>query len=180
MVEVVTRWPRHQVSFRKWVVETECRDGWKFVTRYILASTYAKWLGISFMKTSTTYEVILSTFQQFFISNKLLMFANAVRSCASLNKFIASKNILLPKRKFSIISIHTSFPASIYRFQPQRSSGLFGYKQDGDIEDGLKVSANGLIYPRVSHDVPCRYHLSFVCTRILTSSFSLQRRSFHA
>lgn len=63
-----------------------------------------------------------------------------------------------------MISVHTSFPASLYRFQPQRSSGLFNYKKGGDIEDGVEVSADGLVYPRVSNDVPCGCCLSF-CLR---------------
>lgn len=98
-------------------------------------------------------------------ANKFLMLPTFIRH------FVCARNVFAPKsnsssrRKYSIISVHTSFPASLYRFQPRRNSGLFDYKQDSDdIEDGLKVSADGLVYPRVSKDVPCRCCLLF-CRR---------------
>lgn len=91
------------------------------------------------------------------------MFSITFRSFAFPRKLCAAKNNLSPQRKFSIISVHTSFPATLYRFQPQRSSGLFDYQQDGaDYEDALKVSNDGLIYPRVSHDHPCQCHLQLL------------------
>jgi hypothetical protein len=72
------------------------------------------------------------------------MFANTIRNHAWLRSLFAAPNNFSPRRKFSIISVHTSFPATLYRFQPERSSGLFDCKQDdGEIEDGLKVATDG-------------------------------------
>lgn len=45
------------------------------------------------------------------------------------------------------------FPASLYRFQIQRNSGLFAYKENGDFEDGLEVSERGLVHLRISSEV---------------------------
>jgi len=98
------------------------------------------------------------------IGNKLLMLPNFIRYSVCARNVFAPKNNFSPRRKFSIISVHTSFPASLYRFQSRRSSGLFDYKQDSDIEDRLKVLADRLVYPRISKDVPCRCCLLF-CRR---------------
>ena len=97
-------------------------------------------------------------------ANKLLMLPNFIRYPVCARNVFAPKNNFTPRRNFSIIAVHTSFPASLYRFQPRRNSGLFDYKPDGDIEDGLKVSADGLVYPRVSDDVPCWCCLSCHCS----------------
>ena len=58
-----------------------------------------------------------------------------------------------------MISVHTSFPASLHRFQSQRSSGLFTYKEGSAIDDALKVSTEGIVYSRVSDDPPCECYL---------------------
>ncbi|SLM35480.1 hypothetical protein LPUS_04778 [Lasallia pustulata] len=82
------------------------------------------------------------------------MLPNVIRNSSWARNVLASQNKFSRRRELSMISVHTSFPASLYRFQPQRSSGLFNYKKGGDIEDGVEVSADGLVYPRVSNDVP--------------------------
>ena len=61
----------------------------------------------------------------------------------------------------SIISIHSTFPASLLRFQTLESSGLFDFStrhgQGCVLEDGVTVSEDGLVYPTVSTDLPCAY-----------------------
>ena len=60
-------------------------------------------------------------------------------------------------RRFSLISNHSSFPASLFRLQQQPKSGLFDYsksREDMSPEDGVLVS-DGLVYPRLSVKLPC-------------------------
>lgn len=61
----------------------------------------------------------------------------------------------------SIISIHSTFPASLLRFQPLESSSLFDCSarrgQECVLEDGVTVSEDELVYPMVSTDLPCAY-----------------------
>ena len=61
-------------------------------------------------------------------------------------------------RRFSLISIHSSFPASLFRLEQQPKSGLFDYsKSQTDVspEDGVLISDDGLVYPRLSVKLPC-------------------------
>ena len=64
-----------------------------------------------------------------------------------------------PQRALSIISIHSTFPASLLRFQNLKSSSLFDFStchgQECVLEDGITVSKDGLVYPTVSTDLPC-------------------------
>jgi len=62
-------------------------------------------------------------------------------------------------RRFSLISIHTTFPASLLRLQQQRESTLFEYskrREDMNLDDGLLVSEDGMVYPRISMELPCQ------------------------
>lgn len=62
------------------------------------------------------------------------------------------------QQAMSIISIHSTFPASLLRFQPLESSSLFGFSvQECVLKNGVTVSEDGLVYPMVSTDLPCAY-----------------------
>ncbi|EEQ31306.1 conserved hypothetical protein [Microsporum canis CBS 113480] len=67
---------------------------------------------------------------------------------------LASGNgILNTRRSFSLISIHSSFPATLYRFQLNRESRLYDQKlqqEHDEVEDAVSVSEDGLVYPEVS------------------------------
>ena len=90
------------------------------------------------------------------IRYQLLMFVNHIRHAIRPRHIFALKNSYPCQRKFSLISVHTKFPASLYRFQVQRKSALIEYKHGGDaVVDALKIAADGLVYPRVSiNDIP--------------------------
>ncbi|KAE8318735.1 hypothetical protein BDV41DRAFT_521957 [Aspergillus transmontanensis] len=51
------------------------------------------------------------------------------------------------KRQLSLISVHTKFPATMYRFQTQRNSHLFNQQEakGGYTQEGVTVSENGLV-----------------------------------
>ena len=74
--------------------------------------------------------------------NKLLVLLNVIRASGRPCKISAG---IKHSRIGGVISVHISFPASLYRFQPQRSSGLLIYKEGGDIDDGLEVSTEGIL-----------------------------------
>ena len=62
-------------------------------------------------------------------------------------------------RAFSLISVHTSFPASLLRLQPRQESTLCEYsnsREDMNIDDGILVSGDGMVYPRISMELPCQ------------------------
>lgn len=59
------------------------------------------------------------------------------------------------RRNFSVISVHSSFPATLYRFQPLRQSSLYNsFDRGSNIHDGVLLGDDGLISPRVSADIP--------------------------
>src|SRR5271168_1185078 len=52
------------------------------------------------------------------------------------------------RRNLSLISIHSTFPATLYRFQLQRESKLYAQnlqQDDGEVEDAVEVSKDGLV-----------------------------------
>jgi hypothetical protein len=57
------------------------------------------------------------------------------------------------QRHSSFLSVHTSFPATMYRFQLQRGSSLFNnkMKDGGFFRDAVVVADDGLIYPMLSN-----------------------------
>jgi hypothetical protein len=58
-------------------------------------------------------------------------------------------------RDLSHISVHSAFPATLYRFQIHRESKLFDKKLDQDDwewEDGVEISDDGLVYPKINLD----------------------------
>ncbi|KAJ5251462.1 hypothetical protein N7489_001872 [Penicillium chrysogenum] len=58
-------------------------------------------------------------------------------------------------RRFSYVSRHSDFPASLYQFQIHRDSGLYdrAFRQDDwEYEDGVVVSADGLVHPNITAD----------------------------
>ncbi|OSX65191.1 hypothetical protein POSPLADRAFT_1065122 [Postia placenta MAD-698-R-SB12] len=62
----------------------------------------------------------------------------------------------LNHRRFSSESVHSVFPATLYRFQIHRESRLFDKslgKDDWDPEDGVEVHADGLVHPELTSDV---------------------------
>jgi hypothetical protein len=57
------------------------------------------------------------------------------------------------RRNLSLISIHSTFPATLYRFQLQRESRLYDEnlrQDDEEVEDAVKVSKDGLVCPGVT------------------------------
>ena len=60
-------------------------------------------------------------------------------------------------RSFAVVSVHTHFPATLFRLQVQRTSSLTEFnKQEGTLFDrGLLLSEDGLVTPRISKNVPC-------------------------
>ncbi|KAL8926242.1 MAG: hypothetical protein Q9172_001884 [Xanthocarpia lactea] len=84
------------------------------------------------------------------------MFVSHIRHTIRPRHIFALEHNYLRQRKFSLISVHTKFPASLYRFQVERKSALFEYKHGGDdVVDALKIAADGLVYPRISsNDIP--------------------------
>ncbi|KAJ5238275.1 hypothetical protein N7468_002894 [Penicillium chermesinum] len=59
------------------------------------------------------------------------------------------------RRAFSYVSTHRTFPASLYRFQIHRDSQLFDRatgQDDWEYEDGVEVSADGLVHPNITTD----------------------------
>lgn len=62
-------------------------------------------------------------------------------------------------RGFSLISIHTAFPASLLRLQQRPASTLLECSKsqdDTDPDDQVLVSDEGLIHPRLSKEWPCQ------------------------
>ncbi|EKV10963.1 hypothetical protein PDIG_54510 [Penicillium digitatum PHI26] len=59
------------------------------------------------------------------------------------------------RRFFSFVSMHSAFPASLYRFQIHRFSRLHdrGFRQDDwAAEDGIEVTADGLVHSNITAD----------------------------
>ena len=64
---------------------------------------------------------------------------------------VLSISRLPDRRSFSYVSAHSTFPASLYRFQVRRDSRLYdkAFEQYGrEAEDGIEVNADGLVYAR--------------------------------
>ncbi|KAL2051952.1 hypothetical protein ABVK25_007867 [Lepraria finkii] len=60
-------------------------------------------------------------------------------------------------RRFSLISIHSSFPASLLRLQRQPESTLLDHnktREDTNSDDRVLVSDDGLVYPQLSMKLP--------------------------
>ena len=62
-------------------------------------------------------------------------------------------------RRFTLISIHSSFPASLLRLQSQPESTLLESsksRKDMNPDEEVLVSDDGLVYPRLSMECPCQ------------------------
>ena len=58
------------------------------------------------------------------------------------------------RRNLSFISVHSTFPATLYRFQLQRESRLYDKdlrQDDGEVEDAVEVSKDGLVRPGITN-----------------------------
>lgn len=58
------------------------------------------------------------------------------------------------RRNLSLISVHSAFPATLYRFQLQRESKLYDknlQQDDGEVEDAVEVSKDGLVRPGITN-----------------------------
>jgi hypothetical protein len=58
------------------------------------------------------------------------------------------------RRNLSLISIHSTFPATLYHFQTQRESRLYDknlQQDDREFEDAVEVSNDGLVYPGITN-----------------------------
>lgn len=60
-------------------------------------------------------------------------------------------------RKFSLLSTHASFPATMYRYQLERKATLYDVTQDETRhrKDAVNVSADGLVHATISKSSPC-------------------------
>jgi hypothetical protein len=85
------------------------------------------------------------------------MFAIIARHSARLYNTSGSKCYSV-KRSFSLISVHTTFPASLYRFQAERSSRLHKI-QGNEGADALETAADGLVHPGIYGKLSRQYHL---------------------
>jgi hypothetical protein len=57
------------------------------------------------------------------------------------------------RRDLSHVSVHSGFPATLYRFQVHRESKLFDKKleqDDWEWEDGIQIADDGLVYPKIT------------------------------
>jgi hypothetical protein len=57
------------------------------------------------------------------------------------------------RRTFSVFSVHSTFPATLYRYQLGRESKLYDRKlqqEDDEVQDAVDISKDGLIYPELS------------------------------
>ena len=85
-------------------------------------------------------------------------------------RLAAVKGLLLPAsnsrcayrvtRQFSVISINSSFPTSLLRYNSQQRSNLFDHKNQGSddvADDAVTVSSDGLVYPAVTKNMPCSH-----------------------
>ncbi|KAJ5165428.1 uncharacterized protein N7500_007258 [Penicillium coprophilum] len=64
-------------------------------------------------------------------------------------------------RPFSYMSRHSTFPASLYRFQIHRNSRLHdrNFKRDEwEYEDGIEVTPDGLVHPNATADCKRIHH----------------------
>lgn len=62
----------------------------------------------------------------------------------------------LNRRSLSYVSVHSVFPATLYRFQVHRESKLYDRaleQDDWEYEDGVEVSSDGLVHPEITMDV---------------------------
>ena len=61
----------------------------------------------------------------------------------------------LKKRSFCLVSVHNTFPATLYRFQLQRASRLYDKllrRDDQDFSNAVEVSKDGLVHPGIIDD----------------------------
>jgi hypothetical protein len=59
------------------------------------------------------------------------------------------------RRSLCLISVHRALPATLYRFQLQRESGLYDKQLQGDdqdFNDAVEVSNDGLVRPGITGD----------------------------
>ncbi len=109
-------------------------------------------------------------------------------SCSLTRRIIyrpSSKIFSLPwesQRAMSIISVHSTFPASLLHFQPLESSSLFDFNasrgQERVLEDEVTVSKDGLVYSTVWTDLSCAYSCRVINTQYSLMVRSLQRSHF--
>ncbi|KAJ5902607.1 hypothetical protein N7495_003135 [Penicillium taxi] len=68
----------------------------------------------------------------------------------------AARVNLAKTRKFSLISTHTSFPATMYRFQLHRKATLYDAREEESrrTKDGIQVSDDGLVHAAISKSSP--------------------------
>jgi len=79
----------------------------------------------------------------------------------------------LKRRTFCLVSVHHTFPATLYRFQLQRESQLYDEKlQDDDRQfgDAVKVSKDGLVRPGIAGLGTQMFWHSLITTSLLISS----------
>ena len=77
-------------------------------------------------------------------------------SCVSTSRCgFAARVGNLKSRSFCLVSVHRTFPATLYRFQLQRESRLYDKKlreDDQDFNDAVEVSKDGLVRPGIIGD----------------------------
>jgi hypothetical protein len=89
-------------------------------------------------------------------------------------RFAARGGCLRSHRNFSLISVHRTFPATLYRFQLQRESTLYDKKlreDDQDFNDAIEVPKDGLVRPGIIGD-GARMFLSCILSSLKLSQVS--------
>lgn len=90
-------------------------------------------------------------------------------------------SILRNSRNFSLLSVHSSFPATLHRFQLKRESQLYDKKlqhEDSEADDAVNIAPDGLVYPEIS-DLGASNFL-FLLLHFTLSITSFKRSSLHA
>lgn len=83
-------------------------------------------------------------------------------------------------RHYSYVSTHSAFPATLYRFQVERISGLYDKKFDQDDwkwEDGVEIANDGLVHPKSTADGTFLITSSYMITN---NGHSFKRSTLYA
>lgn len=88
-----------------------------------------------------------------------------INCVSNTRRSFAARGGSLSGRAFSLLSVHRTFPVTLYRFQLQRGSRLYDkkLKEDGqEFYDAIEVSKDELVYPGIIGDgaqmFPCGHH----------------------
>lgn len=91
---------------------------------------------------------------------------------------VRSNTVFRNRCHFSVVSVHSTFPATLYRLQFRRESQLYDKQQqqeDSEVEDAVKISQDGLIYPEICDSSASAFplHHRTLLTSLLVSNGAL-------